>query len=242
MPAAMTFFVYAGCGTAVFFSTARISNYALSAASNEAPTTALPGLANDSALANAIGGQLSLLRSDLQINSSFGVNTALAFGMAIMVLVYAISHISGGHLNPAVTLSLFLSGHCGWVQAIGNMVAQFAGAILAAGLLYGTTSNPGSSSLGANSLSDGISNGNAVLGEIMMTCLLCFTVHMTAVDNKNRHNVGNFAPLAIGFAVFLGHAVLIPLDACSINPARSFGPAYLATGMTATSGFVSWLP
>ena len=68
--------------------------------------------------------------------------------------------------------------------------------------------------------------GSALLGEIVMTAFLCFTVHMTACTRPN--DVSPMAPLAIGFAVFLGHCVLIPVDGCSINPARSLGPAIIS--------------
>lgn len=131
-------------------------------------------------------------------------------------------------MNPAVTLALFLSGNVGIVQAVANIIAQLAGSILAAGFLYGMTPNAGESALGSNSISPGYKDSQAFLGEALMTALLCFTVLMTAVDKDNRLNVANLAPLAIGFSVFLAHAVMIPIDGCSINPARSFGPALVA--------------
>lgn len=62
----------------------------------------------------------------------------------------------------------------------------------------------------------------------LATCSLCYVVHMTAIDKNSPPSTNGLAPIAIGFAVFLGHSVLIPLDGCSINPARSFGPALVA--------------
>lgn len=131
-------------------------------------------------------------------------------------------------MNPCVTLSLWVTGHCGGLQALCNICAQIAGAIGASGLLYATVPNPGSSSLAANVPAPGISNMNVLIGEAIMTSILTFVVHMTAVDPTNRSNVGKFSPLAIGYAVFLAHAVLIPVDGCSINPARSLGPVIVS--------------
>ncbi len=135
-----------------------------------------------------------------------------------------VAHLSGGHINPAVSFGLFLTGKLGVVQMIVNVIAQFIGALLGAGLLYGTVPGaPGPLNLGANAVSPGYSNWQAFLGEVLMTCVLMFTILMVATDAKAIAK--NVAPLAIGFAVFLGHAVLIPVDGCSINPARSFGVA-----------------
>ena len=143
-----------------------------------------------------------------------------------MVLAYSLGRISGAHFNPAVTFSLFLTGNCPLFQALANVAAQFAGSILAAGFVYGITPDASVSSLGANALSTGVGSGEALLGEVMMTAMLCFVVHLTACDKEN--NISPMAPLAIGFTVFLAHTVLLPLDGCSINPARSFGPALLS--------------
>ena len=212
----MMFFVFIGCGTAVGFSSLRPSAYADNA--------------NDSAANDTntiISRQTAILTDAITINSSFGVNTALAFGMAIMVLAYSIGHISGCHLNPAVTLSLFLTGNTTFIQGVANICAQIVGSILAASFLYGMVPNSSESSLGANAISPGFSSGEALLGEVVMTGFLCFVVHMVVFDPKNN-KIAPMAPLAIGFAVFLAHAVLLPVDGCSINPARSLGPAIIS--------------
>jgi MIP family channel proteins len=212
----MMFFVFIGCGTAVGFSSLRASSFAEGA--NDI-------VSNDTA--TLIARQTDKLTNAITINSSFGVNTAFAFGMAIMVLAYSIGHISGCHLNPAVTLSLFLSGNCNLIQGIANVCAQVVGSILAASFLYGMVPNANDSSLGANSISIGFSSGEAFLGEVVMTGFLCFVVHMCVSDATNEF-ISPMAPLAIGFAVFLAHCVLIPVDGCSINPARSLGPAIIS--------------
>lgn len=206
----MALFVFIGTGAAVFFSNPKTSVF------------------TDPTFENADSGTLIKAAYDnLTVNASFGVVTALAFGIGIMVAAFSIGHISGCHLNPAVTVSLLLSGNCGLGQAIGNIIAQFAGAIMGSLLLWGTTSMR-DGGLGANGVSPHFSNGNAILGEAVMTFFLCYVVHLTAIDKNSPPSTNGLAPIAIGFAVFLGHAVLIPLDGCSINPARSFGPALVA--------------
>jgi MIP family channel proteins len=213
--AGMMFFVFIGCGTAVGFSSIRQSAFVADANDDTSNTTAI------------LNKQFQALTDVITINSSFGVNTAFAFGMAIMVIAYSIGHISGCHLNPAVTLSLFLSGHCNLIQGLANVCAQIVGSILAASFLYGMVPNPGESSLGANAISLGFNTGEALLGEVMMTAFLCFVVHMCVADPTNT-TISPMGPIAIGFAVFLGHAVLLPVDGCSINPARSLGPAIIS--------------
>ncbi len=114
---------------------------------------------------------VAALYDNLTINASFGIVTALAFGMAIMVAAFSIGHVSGCHLNPAVTTSLVLSGNCGLGQGLANVLAQFAGATLGSLLLWGTSSLR-DGGLGANSISPNFSQGNAILGEIVMTFVL----------------------------------------------------------------------
>jgi MIP family channel proteins len=212
----MMFFVFIGCGTAVGFSSIRSSAFAEAANDNTDTDTTIK-----------LGEQFKALGEVIISNSSFGVNTAFAFGMAIMVLAYSIGHVSGCHLNPAVTLSLFLSGHCNLIQGVANVCAQIVGSILGASFLYGMDPMGSESSLGSNIISSGYSSGEALLGEVVMTGFLCYVVHMCCADPSNT-TISPMGPLAIGFAVFLGHTVLIPVDGCSINPARSLGPAIIS--------------
>ena len=164
---------------------------------------------------------------NITTNAAWGMIVPLTFGLAITALIFVFGHVSGGHINSAVSWGLFLAGKLSWLQLLGNTLAQFAGSVLGAGLLYGTLPDPSATSLGANAVSDGAYPGNAVLGEIVMTFVLVSTVLMST-SKEAKGSVGQLAPFAIGFAVFLGHAVLLPLDGCSINPSRSFGPALVA--------------
>jgi MIP family channel proteins len=209
---AMSLFVYLGCATASFMST---SSAVGGASVYETAVTTLP---EDSKLSEYLAA--------LQLAGSWGVTVALTFGLGIAVLVYCTAHVSGGQLNPVVTTCLFLTGNLGSVQAIANIVAQYLGAILGAAFLYGTTPNASNATLGSNSVSASFTNGQATMGEIVMTCLLVFTVLQTCCERRSVAK--NMAPLAIGLSVVLGHFVMLPVDGCSINPARSFGPAALS--------------
>lgn len=211
----MLFFVYIGLGTAVGFSTVRSSSFAQQSADQNATDSGL-----------AITRSTEDLIDIIKINSSFGIATAMAFGMGILTMAYAIGHISGGQLNPAVTLGLVLSGNLGLLQGIANALAQFSGSLAASGLLYLMIPDAKESSLGSNSVAEGFSNGEAYLGEIMMSAALVFVVLMTVCDPTSK--IAPMAPLAIGFTVFAAHTVLIPVDGCSINPARSLGPAVVS--------------
>lgn len=151
-----------------------------------------------------------------------------AFGMAIMVLAYSIGHHSGGHLNCAVTFSLVLGGQVPWYQGVANLIAQLIGSLLGACLLWGMfpCGSDVTTNLGSNIANDNYHPGRVLIAEMFGTFLLCFTVWETAVTPQA--SCGKNACVAIGFAVFLAHIVLLPIDGCSINPTRSFGPAVIS--------------
>lgn len=155
---------------------------------------------------------------------------ALAFGMGILVLAYTVGHHSGGQINCAVTFSLVLGGQVPWYQGIANVLAQLVGSVL--GALFLCIMFPCSAdmtqTLGTNIIDkDRFGVGPALAGEIFGTLLLCYVVWETAVSPKST--VGQNACIAIGFAVFLAHVLLLPIDGCSINPTRSFGPAIVGS-------------
>jgi len=157
------------------------------------------------------------------------LQVALTFGFAITVLGYAIGHYSGGHINCAVTFGLYLAGEVEWFQGVCILLAQLLGSITGAALLscmYPKDKDL-TGALASNAVNEGYSVVHAFLGEVMMTFLLVFVVLETAIDPATKAS-RLVACLAIGLAVFLAHSVLIPVDGCSINPTRSFGPAILA--------------
>eukprot|EP00928_Gymnodinium_smaydae_P093956 TRINITY_DN7835_c0_g2_i1.p1 TRINITY_DN7835_c0_g2~~TRINITY_DN7835_c0_g2_i1.p1 ORF type:complete len:297 (-),score=57.93 TRINITY_DN7835_c0_g2_i1:326-1216(-) len=153
---------------------------------------------------------------------------AFAFGMAILVLAYSIGHHSGGHINCAVTFSLVLGGQVPWYQGIANLIAQLCGTMLGACLLaiIFPCSMDLTTTLGTNIIDPNYSSVQVLVAEAFGTFLLCFTVWETAVTPQA--SCGKNACIAIGFAVFLAHILLLPIDGCSINPTRSFGPAIVS--------------
>ncbi|CAJ1436933.1 unnamed protein product [Effrenium voratum] len=154
---------------------------------------------------------------------------SLVFGLSITTLAYTIGHYSGGHLNCAVTLGLVLTGNCHLLQGLCNFASQMMGSVAGAAILCAIfpPELDMTKSLGANSVGPKWNWWNALIGEIMCTFLLVFVVHQTACNVKSAMNRSQ-ACLAIGLAVFMAHCVMIPIDGCSINPTRSFGPALLS--------------
>ncbi|KAG6510116.1 aquaporin PIP2-4 [Zingiber officinale] len=176
-------------------------------------------------------------QSDTQINNpdaecnGVGVlGIAWAFGGMIFILVYCTAGISGGHINPAVTLGLFLARKVSLVRALLYIIAQCLGAICGVGLVKGfQRSFYVRYGGGANELQPGYSKGTGLGAEIIGTFVLVYTV-FSATDPKRSardSHVPVLAPLPIGFAVFMVHLATIPITGTGINPARSFGAAVI---------------
>ncbi len=159
------------------------------------------------------------------------VGVALAHGLTIAVMVTATGHISGGHLNPAVTLGLFAAGRVRVTQAIVYIVAQLIGASLAAALLLLVvpTGAPitAQAALGSATpdLSPGVSVGQGILVEAVLTFFLLFAIAGTAVDDRTPARIGG---LAIGLTVLLDILMGGRLTGAAMNPARAFGPALVS--------------
>ena len=179
----------------------------------------------------------------------FGIGflgVALAFGLTVLTMAYAIGHISGCHLNPAVTLGLAAGGRFPAAQILPYMLAQVAGAILAATVLYVIASGaPGfdaaASGFAANGYGahspGGSSLGAAFLAEVVLTGFFLFIIMGTT---HGRAPVG-FAPIAIGLGLTLIHLVGIPITNTSVNPARSTGPALFVGGWALAQLWLFWL-
>lgn len=157
------------------------------------------------------------------------LQVSLTFGLAVAVLGYSVGHHSGAHINCAVTFALCLAGQVGWCQGFCILVAQLLGSITGAAVLaciYPEDKDL-TGSLASNGVNEGYSVAHALSGELLMTFLLVFVVLETAVSPETAAS-RVVACGAIGLAVFLAHVVLVPVDGCSVNPARSFGPALVA--------------
>jgi MIP family channel proteins len=168
--------------------------------------------------------------------SGWILQVALTFGLAITSLAYSVGHYSGGQINCAVTLGLVVAGKLSMAQGIANFVAQMLGSVCGALILKGMfpEDKDKTGGLATNAVSEGWTQMHALVGEIAMTFLLMFVVMETAVNPASKAN-RELACVAIGFAVFLAHSVLISIDGCSINPTRTFGPA-LVRSMTYKNG------
>ena len=156
--------------------------------------------------------------------------TAFAFGLAIVALAYGVGNISGGHVNPAVSLGVLISGGMTVADFCGYVVAQILGALAGSGLLAAIFDMGGvedkTGGLGTNGL--GGVNGSAgagVLVEIVLTFL--FVILILGVTSKNQSH-GSFGGLIIGLTLVAIHIIGIGLTGTSVNPARSLGPAIVA--------------
>jgi aquaporin NIP len=161
--------------------------------------------------------------ADSQSDGGLGVvGIALVFGLVIMVMVYATGHLSGAHINPAVTVAFTLTRHFPARDAVAYVAAQLAGAVTGALLLLAIwTAQP--AALGATVPSVG--TGSALVYEIVLTAFLMFVIMAVATDTRA---VGAAAAIAIGGTVGLDALFGGTVTGASMNPARSFGPALAA--------------
>lgn len=157
------------------------------------------------------------------------IGVALAFGLSVVAMAYAIGGISGCHINPAITLGVFLSGRMGGRDAGMYMVFQTIGAIIGSAVLYVLVSagvHDGPTVTGSNGFGEGMML-QAFIAETVFTFVFVLVV-LGSTDAKK--GAGNFAGLAIGLALVLVHIVCIPITGTSVNPARSIGPALFQGG------------
>ena len=160
------------------------------------------------------------------LNAARLVAIALAHGLAITLLVYSTANLSGGHINPVVTFAAAVTGKISVTKAAMYIAAQIGGAVIGALLLQSALPGALEGNLGAHGLGDDVSISMGIIMESVLTFALVFTIFATAIDPKG---MGRLAPLAIGLAVLAGHLVAVSLTGASMNPARSFGPAVVAS-------------
>jgi len=172
------------------------------------------------------------------------VGVSLAFGLTVVTMAYAVGHISGGHFNPAVTVGLWAAGRCRSGNVVPYIVAQVAGAIVAAAVLWFIASGKagwvpgGFASNGYGELSPGKYSLIACLvTEFVLTFIFLFVI----VGTTSKKASAGFAGLAIGLALTLIHLVAIPVTNTSVNPARSTGPALFAGGEYVAQLWLFWL-
>ncbi|WP_277976972.1 aquaporin Z [Pantoea endophytica] len=171
---------------------------------------------------------------------------ALAFGLTVLIMAFAVGHISGGHFNPAVTIGLTVGGRFPAAQAVPYIIAQLVGAIAAAGVLYLIASgkagfDAAASGFASNGYGEhspgGFSLQAGMISELVLTAVFLIVI-MGATDKRAP---AGFAPIAIGLALTLIHLVSIPVTNTSVNPARSTGVAIFQGGWALEQLWMFWL-
>ena len=173
------------------------------------------------------------------------LGVACAFGLTVLTMVYAIGHISGCHLNPAISVGLAVGKRFPWSEVIPYIIAQVLGALLASAVLYTVANGKEGFSLSGGFASNGYGlhspGGYSMLAgfaaEVVLTCLFVFVIH-GATDKRAP---AGFAGIAIGLMLTLTNLVGIPVTNASINPARSTGPAIFVGGWAIQQLWLFWL-
>ncbi len=184
-------------------------------------------------LAEAIGTMVLVLMgcgaavfNQCGIDTASVLSTAIAFGLAVVAMAYTIGGVSGCHINPAITLGVWLSGRMEAKEAGAYMIAQVIGAFIGSAILFALTQGTGFVGTGANGFQEG-SMVAALVAEIVFTFIFVLVVlGTTARENGSP----KFAGLIIGLTLILVHIVCIPITGTSVNPARSLAPAVFAGG------------
>jgi aquaporin Z len=173
------------------------------------------------------------------------VGVSLAFGLTVLTMAYAIGHVSGCHLNPAVTLGLVVGGRFKVKDLLPYVVAQVAGAIIAAGVLYLIASGKAGFSLSGGFASNGYGEhspgGYSLTAALVSEVVMTFFFLMIILGATDERAPSGFAPIAIGLALTLIHLISIPVTNTSVNPARSTGPALFVGGWAGAQLWLFWI-
>jgi aquaporin Z len=180
------------------------------------------------------------------VNLGIGfVGVSLAFGLTVMTMAYAIGHISGCHLNPAVTVGLVVGGRHPKSEAVPYIIAQVLGGIAGAGILYLIASGKAGFSTAGGFASNGFDThspgGYSMVSALVAEIVLTFFFLMIILGSTDKRAPQGFAPLAIGLGLTLIHLIGIPVTNLSVNPARSTGPALFVGGWAIQQLWLFWL-
>jgi aquaporin Z len=163
------------------------------------------------------------------------LGVAFAFGLTVLVMAYAVGHVSGGHFNPAVTVGVAAAGRFPWKDTASYIVTQFVAAIAAAAVLFVVASGKDGfsateSGFATNGYGDRSPGGYGLLACIVIEVVLTAVFLYVIIGVTDTRAPKGFAPLAIGLSLTLIHLISIPVTNTSVNPARSLGPALFAGG------------
>lgn len=173
------------------------------------------------------------------------LGVALAFGLTVLTMAYAIGHISGCHLNPAVTVGLTLGGRFPAGLVLPYVIAQVIGAIIGAAVLYAIASGSPDFSLAGGFATNGYGDhspgkyglGACLLSEVVLTMMFLFVI----MGSTHGKAPTGFAPIAIGLALTVIHLISIRVTNTSVNPARSTGPALFVGGQAMAQLWLFWI-
>ena len=173
------------------------------------------------------------------------VGVALAFGLTVLTMAFAIGHISGCHLNPAVSLGLVVGGRFKAAELLPYWVAQVLGAIAGAGILYliasGASGFELSGGLASNGYAEHSPGGYSLLSCIVSEIVMTFMFLVIILGATDARAPKGFAPIAIGLGLTLIHLISIPVTNTSVNPARSTGPALFVGGWAVSQLWLFWV-
>ena len=170
---------------------------------------------------------------------------SLAFGLTVLTMAYAIGHISGCHLNPAVTVGLVTARRFPASEAVPYIIAQVIGAIIASGILYLIASGKAgfevSAGFAANGYGEHSPGGYSLQAALVAEVVLTFMFLMVILGATDSRAPAGFAPIPIGLALTLIHLISIPVTNTSVNPARSTGPALFVGGWALGQLWLFWV-
>ena len=172
------------------------------------------------------------------------LGVSFAFGLTVLTMAFAIGHISGCHLNPAVTVGLVVGRRFEATKALGYIVAQVAGAILAAAVLYIIASGKADANLGnfaANGFGELSPGGYGMVSGLVTEVVMTFFFLVIILGATHPKAPAGFAPIAIGLGLTLIHLISIPVTNTSVNPARSTSQALFAGGPYIAQLWLFWI-
>jgi aquaporin Z len=172
------------------------------------------------------------------------VGVALAFGLTVMTMCFAVGHISGGHFNPAVTIGLAVAKRFPWSNVLAYIVVQVLGAMVAGGVLFAIASGKPGFEIGgfaANGFGEHSPGGYSMESAILAEGVLTFMFLMIILGATDKRAPAGFAPIAIGLGLTLIHLIGIPFTNLSVNPARSTGPAVIVGGWALQQLWLFWV-
>ncbi len=172
------------------------------------------------------------------------VGVSLAFGLTVLTMAYAIGHVSGCHLNPAVSFGLWAGKRFAGKELLPYIIAQVLGAIAAAAVLYVIASGKAGFELGgfaSNGYGEHSPGGYSMLAALVAEVVLTFFFLFIILGATDERAPKGFAPIAIGLALTLIHLISIPVTNTSVNPARSTGPALFAGGWALSQLWLFWV-